>query len=139
MPNMSDARAPTGDTATEVDTFGPSKRESSKGQTLLTAEDLASNWKSAVYPRDAAGSRSYAFLGTLRGCSSRCCYIGLHRTVKVPLRCWKLPFWSMPRDNSDVTMHYGAANFYKSRTSYLCQLRKRAECCNVPSTQSSTR
>ncbi|VDM41869.1 unnamed protein product [Toxocara canis] len=64
IPNTSHPDAPRGDEscARTVRTFGPIKRGSNK---LLTAEKLVQSWRSVLYPREACGSRSYAFIGAL--------------------------------------------------------------------------
>ncbi|MFH4977375.1 hypothetical protein AB6A40_004084 [Gnathostoma spinigerum] len=64
IPNMSHNCAPVGDES-KVETvrvFGGIKRESKH---LVTAERIARSWRSVLYPRQACGSRSYAFLGPL--------------------------------------------------------------------------
>uniref|UniRef100_F1L4J9 serine--tRNA ligase n=1 Tax=Ascaris suum TaxID=6253 RepID=F1L4J9_ASCSU len=64
IPNMSHPNAPRGDEscARLVRTFGSAKRDSNG---LFTAEKIAQSWRSVLYPREACGSRSYAFIGPL--------------------------------------------------------------------------
>uniref|UniRef100_A0A0M3JAQ5 serine--tRNA ligase n=1 Tax=Anisakis simplex TaxID=6269 RepID=A0A0M3JAQ5_ANISI len=66
IPNTSHPNAPRGDEscARVVRTFGSKKRDSDL-QRFLTAEQLAQSWRSVIYPREACGSRSYAFVGAL--------------------------------------------------------------------------
>lgn len=62
IPNMCHPDVPTGPEAAAkvVREFGGDRRE---GSSLVTAEIIGNYWKSVIYPREACGNRSYAFIG----------------------------------------------------------------------------
>ncbi|VDD92017.1 unnamed protein product [Enterobius vermicularis] len=64
IPNMCHPDVPTGPEAAAkvVREFGGDRRE---GSSLVTAEIIGNYWKSVIYPREACGNRSYAFIGPL--------------------------------------------------------------------------